>query len=41
MRNTDVHKSVLISGTLRALIHWLKDNLLTEKPELFVQGDSV
>ncbi|XP_065225185.1 ubiquitin-related modifier 1 isoform X3 [Planococcus citri] len=27
--------------TIRALISWLKDNLLTDKPELFVQGESV
>lgn len=23
------------------LIHWLRDNLLTERPELFVEGDTV
>ena len=29
------------SWTLRLLIGWIKDNLLQERPELFVQGDSV
>ncbi|XP_054274381.1 ubiquitin-related modifier 1 [Macrosteles quadrilineatus] len=27
--------------TLRKLLVWLKDNLLTERPELFLQGDTV
>lgn len=27
--------------TIRSLIAWVKDNLLKERPELFVQGDSV
>ncbi|KAM3955024.1 ubiquitin-related modifier 1 [Aphomia sociella] len=27
--------------TIRELLVWLKDNLLRERPELFVQGDSV
>ena len=29
------------SGTLKSLIAWLKENLLTEKPELFVQGENM
>ena len=29
------------SWTLRDLIAWIKDNLLQERPELFVQEDSV
>lgn len=27
--------------TLRMLIRWIRDNLLKDRPELFVQGDSV
>ncbi|GLH12046.1 Ubiquitin-related modifier 1 homolog [Gryllus bimaculatus] len=27
--------------TLRNLLLWIKENLLKERPELFVQGDSV
>ncbi|XP_023289743.1 ubiquitin-related modifier 1 [Orussus abietinus] len=27
--------------TLRKLIFWIKDNLLKERPELFIQGDTV
>ena len=27
--------------TIRDLIGWIKDNLLCERPELFVQGESV
>ena len=27
--------------TLRLLIAWIRDNLLKERPDLFVQGDSV
>uniref|UniRef100_A0A1B6GC70 Ubiquitin-related modifier 1 homolog n=1 Tax=Cuerna arida TaxID=1464854 RepID=A0A1B6GC70_9HEMI len=27
--------------TLRKLLVWLKENLLTERPELFVQGETV
>jgi ubiquitin related modifier 1 len=27
--------------TLRSLLVWMKDNLLRERPELFVQGDTV
>ncbi|XP_012532405.1 ubiquitin-related modifier 1 isoform X2 [Monomorium pharaonis] len=27
--------------TLNRLLHWLRDNLLTERPELFMQGDTV
>ncbi|XP_012532401.1 ubiquitin-related modifier 1 isoform X1 [Monomorium pharaonis] len=29
------------TGTLNRLLHWLRDNLLTERPELFMQGDTV
>lgn len=28
-------------GTLGDLLFWVKDNLLTERPELFIQDDSV
>ncbi|XP_070811778.1 ubiquitin-related modifier 1 isoform X1 [Pituophis catenifer annectens] len=31
----------LYSGNLRHLLTWIKGNLLKERPELFVQGDSV
>ncbi|XP_024877653.1 ubiquitin-related modifier 1 [Temnothorax curvispinosus] len=27
--------------TLKRLLGWLRDNLLTERPELFMQGDTV
>ncbi|XP_018053559.1 PREDICTED: ubiquitin-related modifier 1 isoform X1 [Atta colombica] len=27
--------------TLKRLLSWLRDNLLTERPELFMQGDTV
>ncbi|EFN60306.1 Ubiquitin-related modifier 1-like protein [Camponotus floridanus] len=27
--------------TLKRLLFWLRDNLLTERPELFMQGDTV
>ncbi|XP_029173023.1 ubiquitin-related modifier 1 [Nylanderia fulva] len=27
--------------TLKRLLFWLRDNLLTERPELFIQGDTV
>lgn len=27
--------------TLKRLLFWIKDNLLTERPELFLQGDTV
>ncbi|XP_011873251.1 PREDICTED: ubiquitin-related modifier 1 [Vollenhovia emeryi] len=27
--------------TLERLLRWLRDNLLTERPELFMQGDTV
>ncbi|XP_050447316.1 ubiquitin-related modifier 1 [Cataglyphis hispanica] len=27
--------------TLKGLLFWLRDNLLTERPELFMQGDTV
>ncbi|XP_011641898.1 ubiquitin-related modifier 1 homolog isoform X1 [Pogonomyrmex barbatus] len=29
------------AGTLKRLLSWLRDNLLTERPELFMQGDTV
>ena len=29
------------SGTLKELLAWLKDNLLKERPELFLCGESV
>ncbi|KAL0101446.1 hypothetical protein PUN28_018941 [Cardiocondyla obscurior] len=30
-----------VEWTLRQLLHWLRDNLLTERPELFIQDDTV
>ena len=27
--------------TIRTLLVWIKDNMLKERPELFIQGDSV
>ncbi|XP_011168352.1 ubiquitin-related modifier 1 isoform X4 [Solenopsis invicta] len=30
-----------VEWTLKQLLHWLRDNLLTERPELFMQGDTV
>lgn len=33
--------SSYLTGTIKGLIEWLKLNKLTERPELFVQGDSV
>ncbi|XP_034256031.1 ubiquitin-related modifier 1 [Thrips palmi] len=27
--------------TIRSLLTWMKDNLLKERPELFIQGDTV
>ena len=27
--------------TIRALLVWIKDNMLKERPELFVQGDTI
>ncbi|KAG7189738.1 hypothetical protein KM043_017403 [Ampulex compressa] len=27
--------------TLKGLLFWIKDNLLSERPELFLQGDTV
>lgn len=29
------------SWTIRTLLPWIRDNLLRERPELFLQGDSV
>ncbi|XP_066991673.2 ubiquitin-related modifier 1 isoform X2 [Anabrus simplex] len=29
------------SWTIRSLLVWIKDNLLKERPELFIQGDNV
>lgn len=28
-------------GTIKQLLVWIRDNLLKERPELFMQGDSV
>lgn len=30
-----------ISGTIKDLIFWMRDNILTDRPELFLQNDSV
>lgn len=29
------------TGNIKRLLAWIKDNLLKERPELFVQGESV
>ena len=29
------------TGNIKRLLIWIKDNLLKERPELFLQGDSV
>ena len=29
------------SGTIKTLLSWIKANLLKERPELFLQGDTV
>lgn len=29
------------TGNIRRLLPWIKDNLLKERPELFIQGESV
>lgn len=34
-------KLSLILGTIREFLHYMRDNLLTERLELFMQGDSV
>ncbi|XP_059115922.1 ubiquitin-related modifier 1 isoform X1 [Peromyscus eremicus] len=31
----------LVSGDIRNLLVWIKKNLLKERPELFIQGESV
>ena len=28
-------------GTIKKFLFWIKDNLLQERPELFIQGESV
>lgn len=33
--------SFLLSGDIRNLLQWIKENLLKERPELFMQGESV
>ena len=32
---------ILLIGNIRRLLVWIKDNLLKERPELFIQGESV
>ena len=32
---------VCFAGTIRTLLPWMKDNMLRERPELFLQGDTV
>ncbi|XP_047911060.1 ubiquitin-related modifier 1 isoform X2 [Anser cygnoides] len=34
-------RSSVISGDIRNLLKWIKMNLLKERPELFMQGESV
>lgn len=33
--------SFFSTGNIKRLLAWIKDNLLKERPELFVQGESV
>ena len=48
-KNTDKVKAklivdidlILIEGNIKNLLVWIKDNLLKERPELFIQGDTV
>lgn len=30
-----------ILGNIKDLLHWMKENILAERPELFLQDDSV
>ncbi|XP_062447150.1 ubiquitin-related modifier 1 isoform X1 [Rhea pennata] len=40
-RVSDLSKLELSHGDIRNLLKWIKQNLLKERPELFIQGDSV
>lgn len=31
----------LLQGSIKKLLFWIKDNLLQERPELFLQGETV
>lgn len=37
----EVNLPVEQEWTLKRLLYWIKDNLLKERPELFLQGDTV
>lgn len=32
---------VVFAGNIKRLLVWIRDNLLKERPELFMQGESV
>lgn len=38
-------RDVILDGkkikTIQDLLHWMRDNILTERPDLFLQNDSV
>ncbi|KAK4811662.1 hypothetical protein QYF61_024734 [Mycteria americana] len=40
-RVSDLSKLELSHGDIRSLLKWIKQNLLKERPELFMQGESV
>ena len=33
--------SIFFPGNIKKLLVWIKENLLKERPELFIQGDNV
>uniref|UniRef100_A0A8C5PQH2 Ubiquitin-related modifier 1 n=1 Tax=Leptobrachium leishanense TaxID=445787 RepID=A0A8C5PQH2_9ANUR len=36
-----LYRCLFCAGTLRQLLCWIRQNLLKERPELFIQGDTV
>ncbi len=36
-----MNKKLIILGTVKRLLQWIKENLLKQRPELFLQDDSV
>lgn len=39
--NQKIRTLFFSTGNIKRLLAWIKDNLLKERPELFVQGESV
>lgn len=37
----DIFDFMTRSGTIRNFLVWIKENILRERPELFIQDDSV